>query len=154
MKKASFIVNHLRSSPKFKNLQKEQSLKKLLLFLPKSFTNGIQYMYHKNNTIFFALKHQVYLFEFKSLQRSDKYRKNFIKTKLNELINIDSSCKCIKADNIKAFLAPKVEKQEQNLSSLPLYIERSQAKFKNQANNVKLHKIFEEIRQIICSKIA
>ncbi len=153
MKNASFIVSHLRVSPEFKNLKKEQSYKKLLLFLPKSLTNGILFMYHKNDTLFFVLKHQLFLMEFKSIQRSDKYRQNFIKTKLKELIGIDSECKCIDATNIKAVVAKHYDnKEEEKSNSLPLYIEKSKGKFKNNITDKKLHNIAENIREIICSK--
>ncbi len=152
MKQVNLIINHLKSSPNFKNLQKAQSYKKLLLFLPKSFTNGILFMYNKNDTLYFVLSHQLYFMEFKSLQRSDKYRKNFIKLKLNELIGLDKSCECINAQNIKAIVKNQAPLMKQkDTSCLPLYLERSKGKFKNSAKNPKLYKIFEEIRDIICS---
>ncbi len=154
MKNSGSIINHLCLSPKFKNLQKEQGYKKLLLFLPKSFTRGILFMYNKNDTLFFVLKHQLFLMEFKSLQRSDKYRQNFIKIKLKELIKLDESCKCIDAENIKAMVTNKfLQTKSEEKEALPYYMEKSKANFKNNVKNKKLHKILEQIREVICSKM-
>lgn len=152
MKQAKFIITHLKSTPNMKNLQKMQSYKKLLLFLPKSLKDGICFMYNKNNTLFFVLKHQLYLMEFKSIQRSSKYKQNYIKTKLKELISIDSTCKCIDAETIKAFVTNKSQMENIVSNSLPIYVEKSDAKFTNRAKNRKIYRLFEEIREIICSK--
>lgn len=152
MKQAKFIITHLKSTPNMKNLQKMQSYKKLLLFLPKSLTRGIYFMYNKNDTLFLVLKHQLYLMEYKSIQRSGKYKQNYIKTKLKELVSLDSTCKCIDAEEVKAFVTNKPQIPLMVSNSLPIYEEKSKAKFTNNIKNKKIHKLFEDIREIICSK--
>lgn len=154
MKKVSAIIDHLNLNPSYDTFLKVKSYRALMLFLPKSFTNGISFIYNKNNTLFFALMHEGYLQEFKNIQRdrANKYKQTFIKRKLNELIAIDETCRCIDADEIKAFVVKNAKKAQKDLKDTRVFfVERSYGTFKNDVENEKLHKMLEDIREHICS---
>lgn len=151
MKKASFIINHIQSIPLNEKVSKIRSYKKLLSLLPVTLQKGVRFMYNKNNTLFFVLEHQGYKMEFDNIQRPTKYRENFIKSLLKDLIKHDPSVQAIDANHIKAFVTNKAPRQKDTYISLPIYKERSDGEFKNRAKSQKLHKLFEEIRESICS---
>lgn len=155
MKKANLILNHLRKNPLYGKLQKAQSYEKLLLFLPNGLRRGVSFMYNKNDTLFFVFEHEAFLHEFKNLQRDreNKYKLSFIKRKLNELIALDESCRCIDANQIEAFVkrSPRVKKEDPK-ETKPYYKERSFGIFENRLSDKKIHKKLESIREIICSK--
>ncbi len=151
MKKASFIIDHISSIPSFGKLQQAQSYKKLLKLLPLNFQRGVRFMYNKNDTLFFVFEHQGFMQEFYNLERKNEYKQSFIKSLLKKLIEYDDTCKCIDAENIKAFVTNKPKPSLMQEDSLPYFAEKAEAKFANKAKDKKLHQLFEDIRQIICS---
>ncbi len=156
MKQARSIISHIGKNPLFNNLQKTQSYKKLISFMPVNIKDGIFYMYNKNNTLFMAFKHQGYWMEFNNFQRKYQmeYKQNYIKSTLSQLIKLDPTCKCIKAENVKFFYidTSKLDANDDNDDAMPYYLERSNGEFKNSIKKEKLHKLFEDIREIICSQ--
>ncbi len=153
MKQAKFIISHISNNPLYSNLQKAQSYKKLISFMPATIKDGISYMYNKNNTLFIAFIHQGYWMEFNNFQRKyqSQYKQNYIKNTLSRLIKLDPTCKCIWADSIKAFYINSPKTTNAHVDTLPRFLERSCGEFKNQTKDKKLHKLFEDIREIICS---
>ncbi len=154
MKQVNFIINHLTRHPSLNKLDKIKSYKKLLKLLPINFQKGVRFMYNKNDTLFFVFEHQGYLMEFNNLERKSEYKKSFIKSLLKELIKYDKTCSCIDANYVKAFVTNKPKNILHVSTSLPIYEEKSQGKFENKTKNEKIHKLFEEIREIICSNKA
>ncbi len=154
MKKANFIINHLSGNPSLYKLEKIKSYKKLLKLLPLNFQRGVRFMYNKNDTLFFVFEHQGFLMEFNNLERNNEYKKSFIKSLLKELIKHDKTCSCIDAEHIRAFVTNKMPIKPPSSDTLPIYEERSRGEFENKAKNKKIHQLFEEIREIICSKKA
>ncbi|MDR1461490.1 MAG: hypothetical protein LBI78_07590 [Campylobacteraceae bacterium] len=147
MKHISFIISHIRQRPSFEKLEQIASYKKLLSLLPVSYQNAVKFMYNKNNTLFFVLKHPAFKMEF-------NYKTTLIKGLLKELVKRDESCKCIDADDIKVFLTNKMSShvEEQRTDTVPFYREKSKGGFKNLAKDAKLNNLFESIRDVICKK--
>lgn len=157
MKQAKSIISHISNNPLYNNLQKAQSYKKLISFMPVTIRDGINYMYNKNNTLFIAFTHQGYWMEFNNFQRKYQmqYKQNYIKNTLSRLIKLDPVCKCIWADSVKFFyINTNNQKKVENIDTLPTFLERSKGEFQNRSKSKKLHKLFEEIRESICSKKA
>ncbi|MFV0480571.1 MAG: hypothetical protein ACK5LP_01175 [Campylobacteraceae bacterium] len=147
MKQARIIISHLQRQPSFEKLEQIKAYKKLFALLPNRLGNVVRFAYNKNQTLFIVLEHPGYKMEF-------NYKLNLIKSLLKELVKIDVTCKCIDADVIKVFVTnkpPLVSPVREVVG--PFYSEKSVGNFKNLAKDEKLHKIFEEIREIICSKV-
>lgn len=142
MKKANFIINHLKSSPYFKNVLKNDCYKKLLNLLPHHLQNSVFFMYNKNGTLFFVVKHPVYKMEF-------NYKISLIKELLKMLIATHKECACIKAENIKVFVTNRPKLTTKEHSTLPFYKEKSMGNFQNHSKNEAIHKLFETIRTCI-----
>lgn len=147
MKKANFIISHLKQQPSFEKLEQIIAYKKLFALLPNRLGEAVRFAYNKNQTLFIVLDHPGYKMEF-------NYKITLIKSLLKELIKQDSTCKCIDADEIKIFVTNKAPfyLNTKKIAG-PFYEEKSFGKFENLSKNVKLNKLFEEIRETICSKI-
>jgi hypothetical protein len=119
------------------------SYKKLLALLPPRYQSMIKFMYNKNDTLFFVLKHPGFKMEF-------NYKMTLIKGLLKKLVKLDESCKCIDAEELKFFITnePPQDDAVQTKSEY-IYEERSSGGFINNAADKKLNLLFEEIREII-----
>ncbi|MDR0467463.1 MAG: hypothetical protein LBG67_01270 [Campylobacteraceae bacterium] len=148
MKKANFIISHLKQHPSYEKLEQLEAYKKLFALLPNRLGDVIRFAYNKNQTLFIVLNHPGYKMEF-------NYKTTLIKSLLKELIKRDFRCKCIDADEIKVFVSNKAPLTTKTKSAaVPFYEERSSGNFKNFSKDSKLNRLFEEIRGIICSKIS
>lgn len=154
MKQAKFIIDHISEGPLHSNFKKARCYKALTSFFPATIKDGIKFMYNKNNTLFIAFKHQGYWMEFNNYLRKHQkeYKQNYIKKTLNSLAKLDPTCKCVLAESIKSFYMDSLLDEKTFENTLPNYEERSKAEFKNNTNDKKLHKLFEQIREIICSQ--
>lgn len=144
MKKAHFIIKHLKSSPSLKYTQKLDCYKKLLALLPNNLQNSVRFMYNKNDTLFFVLEHPGYKMEF-------DYKMSLIKGLLKSLITIHKECSCIDATHLKTFITNKPKLESTTKETLPSFKEKSKGKFINNSTNQTLHALFEEIRTCIKS---
>ncbi len=143
MKDSKTIISHLKKHPSLKTLEQEECFDMLIKLLPNSLSNFIKFIYTKNNTLFFVLKHPSAKMEF-------NYKRNLIKDILNKIENFHPNCKCINLKDIKAFVSNKKEpKIEAPKDATIFYEERSLGNFKNETNNEKLHEVFEKIRKEI-----
>lgn len=149
MKQARFIIENITHKPSFKNLHKIKCYKKLIAPLPLHVSQKILFMYNKNKTLYFVFGHPGDLMSFNNIQRQNKYKQSLVKTILKKLIQIDKSCECIDADEIKAFVSNK-QRPLQVSEDVFVYEERSMGTFINYAKNEKLNELFEQIRDIIC----
>jgi hypothetical protein len=145
MKHVSHIISHIKQQPSFKKIEQIASYKKLLALLPPKYTDMVKFMYNKNNTLFFVLKHPGFKMEF-------NYKMITIKGLLKKLIEYDESCKCIDADELKFFVTNKPPQDIAEVEFKYVYEERSNGDFTNKAHDKKLNLLFEEIRELICKK--
>lgn len=146
MKSSKDIIKHLNKNPLLSNLNKAQCYAKFASLLPKNMQDGIAFMYQKNDTLFFVLKHQAYKMEF-------DYKLNLIKGLLKTFISFEKDCILDDVLHIKFFVTHKQYSQEKPISPLDTYYEKSDGNFTNNLKNEKLHSLFEQIKDIIkCSK--
>ncbi|AXH10089.1 hypothetical protein CP960_08470 [Malaciobacter halophilus] len=137
MKKVSTILNHLKQNPEFRKINTNEAIQRLINVLPMKLKKGIKFGYVKNDTLYFVLTHPVYKMEF-------EYNKALI----NSLL---SSAHMTSIKDVKFFVTNKREKKQEEIIFYEKYDERSYGIFKNSLKDPKLHKIFEEIREIIKS---
>jgi len=141
MKKANYIISHLKTKPYLKNLQHVDCYNQLLSILPKSLSENTRFIYQKNDTLFFVLNHPGIKMEF-------NYKSNLIKSILKKLIAVNPKCIFMKSTQIKAFVTNKTEIKEINDSKNKnlRYRENSSGKFKNRVKNREIYDILEKIR--------
>jgi len=144
MKKANYIISHLKTKPYLKNLQHVDCYNQLLSILPKSLSENTRFIYQKNDTLFFVLNHPGIKMEF-------NYKSNLIKSILKKLIVVNPKCIFMKSSQIKAFVTNKTEIKEidDSKNKKLRYKENSSGKFKNRVKNRELYDILEEIRSYI-----
>ena len=129
----------------YDKIKVQRCLKMLIQGLPQHHKNNILYMYLKNETLYFATKHQAINFELYQKLSDIKLMLNLIQKKMNR-------CKTIKVSNIKAFTS-YTKKQKININhNIKFYLKNPKGDFKNLAKNEKIHQAFEEIRNIIKNK--
>ena len=143
MKDSQTIISHLKKHPSLKTLEQEECFDILIKLLPNSLSNFIKFIYIKNSTLFFVLKHPSAKMEF-------NYKRNLIKDILKRIENFHPNCKCINLKEIRAFVSNKKEpKIEPPKDATIFYEERSHGDFKNIAQDEKINEIFEKIREEI-----
>ncbi|HIP29858.1 MAG TPA: hypothetical protein EYG93_06180 [Sulfurospirillum arcachonense] len=143
MKDSKTIISHLKKNPSLKTLEQEECFDILIKLLPNSLTNFIKFIYTKNHTLFFVLKHPSAKMEF-------NYKRNLIKDILKKIESFHPKCKCINLKEIKAFVSNKREAKPEILKDATIfYKERSLGDFTNKTKDEKLHEIFEKIRKEI-----
>jgi hypothetical protein len=143
MKDSKTIISHLKKNPSLKTLEQEECFDILIKLLPNSLTNFIKFIYTKNHTLFFVLKHPSAKMEF-------NYKRNLIKDILKKIESFHPNCKCINLNEIKAFVSNKREPKPEILKDATIfYKERSLGDFTNTTQDEKLHEIFEKIRKEI-----
>jgi len=145
MKNIKTILKHLQL-PYDDKIKMQRCLKLLTKGLPSHLINNINYMYLKNDTLYFVTKHQAINFEL--------YQKlNDIKTMLRFIQNKMKKCTSVKIENIKAYTQyVKKKPQIQTYNDIKFYIQKPNGDFKNLAKNKKIYEAFEEIREIIKNK--
>jgi len=136
MKNISQIINLIKTKNEFTKLKNSSSFDKLLNVLPPNISNGIDFMYTKNNTLFFVLKHQVFKSEC-------EYNRVTIKNLLTLIPEIKATELVFIVTN-----KPKLKPKEDEIVNQN-YEERSNAMFENSSKTKEYYEIFEEIRSCI-----
>ena len=135
MKKINEIISHLKNNPEFRKINTSTLIKNFIEVLPLKLKKGVKFAYVKKQTLYFVLSHPVYKMEF-------EYNKADIKSLLKNA-NFDN------VNEIAFFITNKIERKSKESIKEPLYKERSNAVFINNAKDETLYKKFEAIRNII-----
>jgi len=137
MKKINDILSHIKNYPEFRKINTHETIQRFIEVLPLKLKKGIKFAYIKRQTLYFVLTHPVYKMEF-------EYNKSLINTllKKSHIANIDE---------IKFFVTNIIERKEEKKEEEDYYKERSYGIFENNIKDEKLHKKFEQIREIIKS---
>ena len=143
------IIAHVKNSPLYAKFRARESFIKIL---PKNWQKIIAFIYTKNDILMIAVKHPAGLQE---LKRDSSIK--LIKDILKIFASVHKFGEFHADMDVKIFVATKTmsKKRKQELaqkkasSSDVRVAEKSQGKFANNIKDEKIHKIFEEIREII-----
>ncbi len=102
----------------------------------------ILYIYKKDDTLFFVLKHPGFVMEF-------NYNKKHINDVLNLLRKKSDLCKDLQVSKIKNYYKFVAEPKPPQPKPLQRYKERAKGEFEIQTQNEELRQILEKIRQRI-----
>jgi hypothetical protein len=142
MKNIKEILNHLPIP--YDKIKIQKCLQTITKGLPQRYQKYILYMYLKGETLYFVTKHQAINFELYQKLNDIKSMLRLIQTKMNR-------CKSINISSIKAYTSYTKKETPKKIDNIKFYIQ-AKGDFKNLAKNEKIHKAFEEIREIIKNK--
>lgn len=144
MENVSEVLSHLLNAPCYQKYYEVSQIHYFIRLLPLSIKRGIAFGYIKNNILFLALKHPAFKQEF---YHKIALVKQLLKTYQKE------KCNLLNVQDIQYFVTYNAYQKEiktlQEKEPNPSYGELSCGNFTNYAKNDKIHKIFENIRQII-----
>jgi hypothetical protein len=138
MKDMNSIISHLSSKPQYLRLNDFECLNQIKNSLTPSITKGVKFIYKKNNTAFFALKHPVFKTEFDYNLKTIKYILKMLQAKKQI---------CKEIQNIKSFVIHDYDKEERKIDIKKP--EKASGEFDNPFVDKQLKDIFENIKNII-----
>ncbi|OCL86810.1 hypothetical protein AAX26_01116 [Aliarcobacter thereius] len=136
MKNINEILAHIALNPNFNKINIFLDIKRFVNILPLKLKSGIKFVYIRNQTMHFVLKHQLFKVEFEHNKQT-----------------LEALLKMAKIENVNSFaffVTNVIEKAVQEKEYIEeKYIERSFAIFENKAKDKEIYKKFEDIRTII-----
>ena len=142
MKNINVIIDHLITNPLYSRLKYQKCFALIKKSLPEPLQKGILFMYVKNDTLFFALKHPAFKMEF-------DYKLSLIKTLLSSLPPLQTACKTYNIKRIKTFVSKFTTQSETKIDTVPRYKERAVGLFEIKAQNDDIKEKFEIIKRQI-----
>jgi len=142
MKNINVVLNHLITNPLYSKLKHQKCFALIKKSLPEPLQKGILFMYVKNDTLFFALKHPAFKMEF-------DYKLSLIKTLLSSLPPLQESCKTYNIKKIKTFVSKFTTQSENRTDTVPRYKESATGLFEIKAQDDNIKEKFEIIKRYI-----
>lgn len=146
MQEVRSILSHLTTHPIYGRLKVHRCFKSLKQALPKHWQCAIHFMYVKNGTLFFALKHPGFKMEF-------DYNLQTIKSLLSSLPPIKEACDPLQIRQVRTFVTHHaMPKSEARNSTVPRYKERSSGRFALVCENPNIRESLGMIRTAILDR--
>ncbi|WP_456382754.1 hypothetical protein [Hydrogenimonas sp.] len=142
MKKVETVLTHLLSRPTYAKLGEQECFRLIRKALPDPLRRGILFMYVKNRTLFFAMKHPAFKMEF-------DYKHSLIKNLLTSLPPLREACEGYRIETIKAFVSRFAPTAETRDDTEPKYRERAHPTFPLKSEKREIVEAFEGIRKSI-----
>ena len=142
MKNINIVLDHLITNPLYSKLKHQKCFDLIKKSLPEPLQKGILFMYVKNDTLFFALKHPAFKMEF-------DYKLSLIKTLLSSLPPLQEACKTYKIKRIKTFVSKFTTQSETKTDTVPRYKECATGLFEIKAEDKAIKEKFEIIKRQI-----
>ncbi len=134
------------SQPAYAVLRQQKCFQLIKKALPLNLRHGILFIYVKNGTLFFALKHPAFKMEF-------DYKLSLIKNLLSTLPPLQEACSTHEIHQIKAFVSRFAPEPKKSTDTVPHYKERSDGDFGIECKNERIKKEFEALKETIqCSR--
>ena len=138
------IINHIINDPKYKNLKAAKEARNLLNLLGVAKSGLIKFTYQKDKTQFIAVVHPLAKFELN--HDSIKFQK---KNLLNTYVSNTPNSALEPINNVVIFITKLKNFQEVSLQQKPIFLERSDGRFKNYAKDEQIYTLFEKFRESI-----
>lgn len=138
------IINHIINDPKYKNLKAAKETRELLKLLGVAKNRLIKFTYHRDGNLHIAVVHPLAKFELN--HDSIKFQ---IKNLLNTYIQNTPDTALKPINNVIIFITKLKNFQEIPPQQKPIFIERSDGRFKNSAKDEQIYALFEKLRESI-----
>ncbi|WP_456404308.1 hypothetical protein [Hydrogenimonas sp.] len=146
MKNVETVLDHLLSQPIYATLRQQRCFRLIKKALPQSLQRGILFLYVKNGTLFFALKHPAFKMEF-------DYKLSLIKNLLTTLPPLKEACGSHEIRDVRAFVSRFAPTPKESGDTVPRYRERADGSFRIASRKEEIKKEFEALKETIrCSK--
>jgi hypothetical protein len=144
MKKANIILSHIHALPQFKVLKSHYCYQKFISILSPKFQKAIAFVYVRDETLFVALSHPGFKMEL-------NYKKDLLRDLLSMVAKTDEKCKTLHASKVILFNSKHLSiiKNEELISTVPYYKERSQGNFNIESEDKELLEAFNKIKKSI-----
>ena len=140
MKKVESVLAHLLAHPIYAKLHERECFRLLRKALPEALRRGVLFMYVKNRTLFFAVKHPAFKMEF-------DYKLPLIKNLLTTLPPLKEACGD-EIREVKAFVSRFAPAPKPASDTVPRYRERATGTFRAPRDE-ELADAFEAIKEVI-----
>jgi len=144
MKKVNAVLDHLLDHPLYAKLREQECFRLIRRALPAPLQRGVLFMYVKNRTLFFAVKHPAFKMEF-------DYKLPFIKNLLTTLPPLREACGGHEIRQVKAFVSRFSAAPEPPKTTEPRYRERAHPDFAVRADDEAIRDAFEAIRRTVAA---
>ena len=138
------IINHIINDPKYKNLKAAKETREILKLLGLAKNRLIKFTYQKDGILFIAVLHPLAKSELN--HDSTKFH---IKNLLNKYIDNTPNRALTPIKSVVIFIAKPKTFQEPLEPKKPIFIERSDGNFKNNAKDRDIYALFEKLRESI-----
>ncbi len=142
MKKIETVIEHLIADPTYSRLRAHTCFGRIKKALPDPLRRGILFMYVKNDTLFFALKHPAFKMEF-------DYKLPTVKKLLSTLPPLQEACGGYGIRRIKTFVSRFAASPNPTRDTEPRYKEAATSGFAVHTSDPVFHKTFEAIKRSI-----
>ncbi len=146
MKKIETVLDHLVSQPIYATLRQQRCFRLIKKALPRTLQRGILFLFVKEGTLFFALKHPAFKMEF-------DYKLSTIKNLLTTLPLLEDACGAHEIKDVRAFVSRFAPAPKKGGETVPRYRERAEGSFRILGQNEKIREEFEALKETIrCSR--
>lgn len=132
MKDISQIISLIKSQKNFSKLNSFEGFDKILKQLPPNISSGVDFLFVKNDILFFVLKHQIY-----------KVECEYNRASIKNLLTLIPQIKASRVEFIVTNKKPMTISQNKKIST---FEEKSFGEFENFFEDNKMREIFEQIR--------
>jgi len=147
MKRANFIIEHIKNLPQFKLMNQYYCCRRFISLLPPRFQKVASFAYLRDDTLFLAISHPGFKMELNS-------KIDFLKSILRMVREGDEKCKNFKASRIVIFNSKlksirERKNKKESLDTVPYYAERAKSLDTSLVDDEDLKRVFEKIREHI-----
>jgi hypothetical protein len=142
MKKVHAVLDHLLAQPVYAKLRQQECFRLLKKALPAPLQRGILFIYVKNRTLFFALKHPAFKMEF-------DYKLSMIKSLLSTLPPLKEACGGYEIREVKAFVSRFAPAPEPAADTVPRYRERAHPGFAVRSRDPDIARAFDALKESV-----
>ncbi|NPA30328.1 MAG: hypothetical protein GXO33_09105 [Epsilonproteobacteria bacterium] len=142
MKNAESILDHLLAQPIYSRLRQNRCYRLIKKALPAPLQKGVMFIFVKEKTLFFALRHPAVKMEF-------DYKLPTIKSLLTSLPPVEEACAELKFERIRTFVSRYAPKPRPARDTIPRYKEHARPDFSLTVKDEALRREFEAIKALI-----
>ena len=126
----------------YAKLRRQECFRLIREALPETLRRGILFIYVKNRTLFFAVKHPAFKMEF-------DYKLSSIKNLLTTLPPLQEACAAHDIRDVKAFVSKFSPTPKPVSPTVPRYKERARGAFPVKSEKETIQEAFEAIKETI-----
>ncbi len=143
MKHSSDILSHLFLQPHFKSLPRYRCFRTFLSLLKPTWRDAVAFVYMKERTFYFVLRHPGFKMEF-------NYNRDLLKSLLTAFAQETPECRFMgETERVVAFAGKLYTQPHEEENTVPYYRESAEGDFEIRTEDAELKKRFSSISEHI-----